>query len=200
MADPEVLKSQGNTFFKSQKYSQAIDSYSKAINLITGKSSSSLFSLFSSSNPVKVENPISLLSQLFSNRSTCYFKLYKLDESLADAQEALSLIPKWFKPMFRIAECHAAKRDYVAALGIYKDCTPTSKSDIFIVKDRIDRMNCALADLERGLEIIHLTPGFEICRPPSILYPIQGQIFEFAKQMKNVCFDNNLRLFTLSVV
>lgn len=68
-----TLKEQGNAALQAGKFDEAIDCYTKAINL-------------DKSNHV-----------LYSNRSAAYHKAGRLDEALADAEETIKINPTWPK-------------------------------------------------------------------------------------------------------
>lgn len=73
MAEVNTLKEQGNAALQAGKFDEAIDCYTKAINL-------------DASNHV-----------LFSNRSAAYHKAGRLDEALADADQTIKINPTWPK-------------------------------------------------------------------------------------------------------
>ena len=70
METAEDWKLKGNALVKEKKYKEALDCYSKAIEL----------------DP---NNPI-----LYSNRSAMYLNLTEYDQAIADADKAISLKPE----------------------------------------------------------------------------------------------------------
>ncbi|PVU92259.1 hypothetical protein BB560_006071 [Smittium megazygosporum] len=79
----QKLKSQGNKFFSSKQFEQAIDYYSKAL-------------MFD-------ENPV-----FYSNRAACYDALEKYDLVISDCTAALKLQPNYFKALLRRAKAYEA--------------------------------------------------------------------------------------------
>jgi import receptor subunit TOM70 len=73
------LKAKGNSFFSSKKYQDAIVNYTQAI-------------LFK-------PDPI-----FYSNRAACYANLGKVDEVIADCNEALKLDSTYIKALNRRAQ------------------------------------------------------------------------------------------------
>lgn len=69
----DELKSKGNAALQAEKYDEAIDFYSKAIE-------------------IDPNNHI-----LYSNRSAAYAKVGKYDDSLKDAEKTVSIKPDWPK-------------------------------------------------------------------------------------------------------
>ncbi len=67
------MKEEGNLAFKEKRFSDAIESYSKAILLDN-------------------ENHL-----LYSNRSTAHFHFGRIQEAFEDAKKAVELNPKWSK-------------------------------------------------------------------------------------------------------
>ena len=70
-------KDKGNALVKEKKYKEALDCYSKAIEIDTN-------------------DPI-----LYSNRSAMHLNLFNYDQALIDAEKALSLKPDYGKAYLR---------------------------------------------------------------------------------------------------
>ncbi|KAL3894612.1 MAG: hypothetical protein SGCHY_005176 [Lobulomycetales sp.] len=211
------LRRAANGQFQEKKYSEALSTYSKAINLIrsppvqqqswTAWFSSSSSSSTSTSNvstasdaaltvasqPDVPFDVVDVLAHLYCNRSICNYRLYNLTASLEDAVEAHKLLPEWFKPLYRQAEVHFQKQRYEKALQLFQQSRKSpsiAPTDVALIESRIFRSEIACKDLSRhNLQIIQLKPGFEICRPGSMLiYPISNQIWQFARQMQNFIY------------
>eukprot|EP00667_Euglena_gracilis_P016765 EG_transcript_17578 len=98
------FKNKGNDFFKAGKYREAVEWYSKAIN-------------------VDADN-----ETLYSNRAASYSALNQHPEALADAEKCVQLKPSWVKGHFRkgIALCKMGRYDeaveaYAKSLQIEPD-------------------------------------------------------------------------------
>lgn len=73
------LKEEGNSFFSQKKYEEAVDSYSKAI---------------------EIEKEPQKLSVMYFNRALSYFKLKKLFKCNRDCEESIKLNHKYLKTHF----------------------------------------------------------------------------------------------------
>lgn len=80
----EKLKTEGNEFMKQEKYKEAIDCYSSAINL-DGRN-----------------------AVYYCNRAAAYGKMGEHDKSLADCRKALELDPRYCKAYARKGLAHTA--------------------------------------------------------------------------------------------
>ncbi|KAG8345002.1 putative Tetratricopeptide repeat [Trypanosoma vivax] len=76
----EELKGKGNDAFKAKKFEEAIEWYTKAIDLDPKAESS---------------------APLYSNRAACWQNLGKFDNALADSESCISVRPEWLKGHFR---------------------------------------------------------------------------------------------------
>eukprot|EP01062_Namystynia_karyoxenos_P015719 TRINITY_DN15727_c0_g1_i1.p1 TRINITY_DN15727_c0_g1~~TRINITY_DN15727_c0_g1_i1.p1 ORF type:complete len:295 (+),score=115.96 TRINITY_DN15727_c0_g1_i1:94-885(+) len=76
------LKDKGNEFFKAQKFAQAVEWYTKAIDVA----------------PQAEET-----GAIYSNRAASYVSLKKFDEAIRDADACIQLRPDWVKGYFRKA-------------------------------------------------------------------------------------------------
>ena len=95
----EELKGQGNDAYKSKKYYDAIDWYTKSIEL-NGTNAT-----------------------VWSNRSACYLALNKPDEALIDAEICRRLDPVWSKGCYRLACARMALHQYEdAAVAAFEGC------------------------------------------------------------------------------
>ena len=83
MKDPEVLKDLGNKSFMTQKFEEAIDFFTKALEI----------------------NPKSHI--YFANRANCFLSLGKYPECISDCKSCLDIEPSFTKAYFRMAKAHA---------------------------------------------------------------------------------------------
>ena len=96
METAEDWKLKGNALVKEKKYKEALDCYSKAIEL----------------DP---NNPI-----LYSNRSAMYLNLTEYDQAIADADKAISLKPEYGKAYLRKGNALEKQQKIKEALETYK--------------------------------------------------------------------------------
>jgi len=87
-------KDEGNKLFQSKKYNKAIKQYSKAIELYPD-------------------------SVYYGNRAACYNNLGKMDEVIADCNEALKLNPNYIKALKRRAQAYEKTKNLELALNDY---------------------------------------------------------------------------------
>ncbi|KAE8624834.1 hypothetical protein XENTR_v10006060 [Xenopus tropicalis] len=87
MEDPVQLKEEGNKYFQSNEYGQAIQCYSKALKLITDKK---------------------MQAVLYRNRSACYLKQDNYVQAAADASKAIDVDASDIKALFR--RCQALEK------------------------------------------------------------------------------------------
>lgn len=83
IADVDELRLQGNAFFKKERFKEAADSYTKAIELSKGKKN--------------------LDPRLLNNRATTYLKLGNFDKCLQDSEEYINIMPNCWKGYTRKA-------------------------------------------------------------------------------------------------
>lgn len=91
----EELKTQGNTAFSAGNYSEALNFFTKAIQ-------------------VDGQNHV-----LFSNRSGCYAALHQYGDALSDADKCIRIKPDWVKGFVRRGAALHGMRRYPEALEAY---------------------------------------------------------------------------------
>ena len=96
----EKEKENANVLFKDQKYQEAIDAYTKLVEL------DPFNSIFNST--------------IIANRALCYKKLNKNIEALEDMNNSLKLNPNYTKGYIRRAEINMALQDYEKARYDYQ--------------------------------------------------------------------------------
>ena len=110
----EDHKAEGNEFFKSEKYKEAINSYTEAI----------------SQNRL---NPI-----YWSNRAQCYIKLTQYEKALSDAEQATQLDRKSAKFKYRLAMAWSGLGDHEESCEIMESIeNMTPELIAILVKERI---------------------------------------------------------------
>ena len=92
----EAYKAEANEFFKQEKFQQAVDLYTKALEL----------------NPQK--------AVYYSNRSIANLRLENFGYALTDASKAIEYDNKYLKAYYRRAAAHMALGKYKVALKDYE--------------------------------------------------------------------------------
>jgi len=87
----ESLRSQGNSLYRSEKFTEATEIYQKGLNMMEGKKLDSEL--------------VDLKSVFYSNQAACHMKTHKLKEAVHSCNEAIQVKPLWEKPYVRRAEC-----------------------------------------------------------------------------------------------
>ncbi|TIC20284.1 hypothetical protein E3Q12_03869 [Wallemia mellicola] len=93
----DALKAQGNAQMSSQKYQDAIDSYTQAISL----------------------HPTNKI--LYSNRAAAYSQAGDQDASIADAKKALEIDPQFARAYSRLGHAYFNAKQYENAVRAYED-------------------------------------------------------------------------------
>lgn len=81
------LKTEGNQYFKEEKYELAASRYTQALKLFTPEE--------------KDKGKLKDRGVILKNRAACYLKLEKYEEAVTDATEALEALPNDTKALFR---------------------------------------------------------------------------------------------------
>ena len=129
--DCNGLKDAGNAAFTAGEYRRALELYTRAIDLCS--------------------DDASLLTHLYSNRSATFASLNEFEKAIADAEATIALSPQWPKGHLRkgfaeeqMLKFGAAHATYTAAMSVASDVSSLDK---------------ALADLNRTLSLLKLTPS-----------------------------------------
>ena len=108
IADIDKLRLQGNAFFKKECFREAIDSYTKAIELSEGTNT--------------------IDPRLLNNRATTYLKLGDFDKCLQDSEDYIKIVPNCWKGYTRkaLALSRLGKKQSslsTAAIAFYTDAS-----------------------------------------------------------------------------
>lgn len=126
--DGERLREQGNLAFTEQRYDEAVELYTRALQV----------------EPSRETN--------YTNRSLAYFKLGRFKESAADAREAIRLWPDFYKAYYRLGLALVGMGEYpatLASLRVALDKSPeVNRADIEV----------AIAKCESKLARASMTP------------------------------------------
>ena len=109
-------KAEGNEAFKTGEYAQAVLHYSIAIDKSTGLTEA-VEKLSLSSQDSDVSN-FDERHIVFANRSACFLKLGHHEKALNDANECISINPKYVKGLFRKGLALHAMKQYQEAMQI----------------------------------------------------------------------------------
>lgn len=138
----DELKNRARVCIQQRNYPTAETLYTKAIAVseIDGKSSPS----------IKEEQDAAIL---FSNRSLVFLNMNDLDKSLADAQRATKLDPKYVKGFWRLGSTFAAKEQWREAIEAFKDAVILEPQNKALLKEveRCQKMKIK-ADEKKQLE------------------------------------------------
>ncbi|XP_052256795.1 small glutamine-rich tetratricopeptide repeat-containing protein beta-like isoform X2 [Dreissena polymorpha] len=94
--EAEILKNKGNDFMKSEKFSDAIESYSQAL---------------------KLDNKNAVY---YCNRAAAYSKISKHKSAIEDCQRALTIDPLYSKAYGRMGIAYTALEDHESAFECYR--------------------------------------------------------------------------------
>lgn len=96
-------KTDGNEYFKAKKFGEALQSYSKALELI------------SPTERKKKENS-ELTAIILSNRAACHFQLQNYEDCVSDCTSAAEICPTYPKSFYRRSQAYEALKDNKQAL------------------------------------------------------------------------------------
>jgi len=117
------LKAQGAKFFSEQKFEQALESFSKAIEEDKDNHA------------------------LFSNRCATYIALKKFENALSDAEKCIQLKPDWAKGYYRRGEALEYLLRYPEAFRAFNEGLKIDPNDA-LIKTAVERMSALLQELK----------------------------------------------------
>ena len=103
VAEPRVLKDEGNKLFKSGKFAEAAGKYAEAIDKCTTGSGG--------------QDEMVILRR---NRAACFLKMKQFDEAIVDCLGALEISPSDVKSLYRLAQAQEGQDKFKEALGTLK--------------------------------------------------------------------------------
>jgi len=110
----EILKNEGNTAVKAEKYAEALEKYERALDNLSSHSGADV-------------NMLSL--QLMNNSALCYLKSKKYDKAVEVTDRALKIDPRSFKALFRRGQARAEIGDVQQAVADVREASELSPSD-----------------------------------------------------------------------
>ena len=190
----EVLREEGNSYFKSKKYEEAKDSYTQGIL--------GLSQLIENKNPKQKQNQSKLdadikdfyskMQKLYSNRSACNLKLQKHSEAMNDADICIELDPSWTKAYYRkacvlyetkenISDCVQLLNRVLREDKNNKDClrmlneiTNSSSSSPSLVATTTSTSSMSTTSLHTKSTISGQNLRSKVTLPTSLYYPSQS--------------------------
>ena len=136
-------KTRGNAFFKEEKLENAIKEFSKAINFDPTNHILYRCSFWQNNRfIIKIRNWFSFRFWSASNRSACYAKIFKFENSLKDANKCVELMPNWAKVLKTFCEQYYINWFFVSLLrGIPEKVLLCSNSSISLkLKQHLQRV------------------------------------------------------------
>lgn len=130
----EMLKNEGNTAVKAEKYSEALGKYSKALENLKGHAGNDVDAL-----------KVSLLN----NSALCNLKTKDYQAAFEASEEALKVDPKSFKALFRRGQARAEMDSLSEAVVDVRNASELSPSDKAIAAE-LERLRGLLK--ERGMQ------------------------------------------------
>jgi len=130
----ETLKNEANKQFEAKKYKEAVETYSKAIDIA----------------PTAI---------LYSNRAFAHIKIENFGSAILDAQKAVDLDPKYVKGYYRLGAAKLALGKYKEALGYFRQVVkivPNDK-DARMKLDECEKTVKRMA-FEKAIEAEHIDP------------------------------------------
>lgn len=128
MSDSEILKIEGNDFFKRGKIPEAIEKYTKALDKC-GNS----------------EKDQKVKMDLYANRAACYVQLYEPTKVRDDCDKALELDPENVKALVRRAQAYESLEKYKLSLADYETALRLGGGSV--AQQGVNRVSKALKQL-----------------------------------------------------
>jgi glyoxylase-like metal-dependent hydrolase (beta-lactamase superfamily II) len=161
------LKQRGNDLLKQGKYDAAADAYSQAV---------------ATPGLAAVD-----AAPIHSNLSHAQLKLGEPRLALAAADAAVAARPEWHKAHFRRGEALFAARQYADARAAYQKAAGVCEEAGAAHEIKQASALCDEA-AKGGLWFRQLQPGRDIALTPRADRPMEGLVFQCAKQMQNFIY------------
>ena len=125
----ELLRKQGNEYFKDASYSKSIELYTQSISV----------------HPTSV---------CYGNRSFAYFKLHNYEASLEDATNSVQYDEQYYKGYFRRAEANMALENYEFAISDFEKSINIEPNSSILEKIQTCKRKQAQALKEEGNKVL----------------------------------------------
>lgn len=130
----DELKAKGNKFVGKKKFAEAVECYSRCVELDGSKAAA------------------------YNNRSLCYLRLKKWDLAKADVEKVLSIEPQNAKALLRLAQAYGGMGAYSEGDAAYKALLAVDPKNAKAVKEReelkVEGINAQLAAIKKQREEI----------------------------------------------
>ncbi|XP_029641832.1 sperm-associated antigen 1 isoform X1 [Octopus sinensis] len=157
---PKILsmKDSGNDLFLRGRYSEALDYYTKAIDLLEQES---------------IDQTVNL-SLIYSNRAACSLKMGQCRNSISDCTTSLQLVPFCVKPLLRRAAAYETLEKYDLAYVDYRHVLAINNS-----------VESALQGSSRCSQILIQQHGYSWRNKLPDIYPIKPSDIPVIKQLSD---------------
>lgn len=135
----EIIKTQGNGFFRNEDFDQAITLFTKAIFVIDKR--------YSEEFVLGTPALLTLSIALHNNRALAYSKLDLNHEAILDCKKVLKLDKNNTKALFRMGKCQANRGSYTQAIDSFKQLiqiepsNEVAKSELKEIEAKLNEAN-----------------------------------------------------------
>ena len=147
--EAEGLKNEGNAYFKASQWAKAVECYSKALDLVGGKS-----------------------EVFLANRSFAYLKSESFGLARLDALNAIKINPKYTKAYYRLASAHMALGKMRQAVKVFKRVCKMRPND------KAARKKLKLCEAEVMREKFEAAIETEMGKPLSETFDVESIVVE----------------------
>jgi len=143
------IKNDGNSLIKEEKYIEALENYSRALENLA---------------PHNSDEIDQLKQQLLNNSAMCHLKLKDFDQTISSCDKALAVDPRSFKAYFRRGQAQCEKGQLQEAVADVRRASELAPSDKAISAE-LSRLRAELKS--SGIKEIEGTPLPPAARAPS---------------------------------
>lgn len=147
----ELIKSEGNGYFRNEDYDQALTVFSKAIYVIDKRYSEE----FVLSTPALLTISVAL----HNNRALAYSKLDLNHEAILDCKKVLKLDKNNSKALFRMGKCQVSRGNFKQASESFKNLIQIEPSNE-LAKNELKEVETKLDELSLASDRLPLSPRY----------------------------------------